>query len=289
MKKEVRKEEIVKSIQKCAKKLRRNPTSRDLQTLAGISRHIVTARCGSLAKALRAAGLKPAGVGHEQTDASLLLDWARAARGLKKLPTIAEYKRRGRYSLMPFASRYQGWMRVPEAFARFARGARIEEGWRDVLALVEAGPQARSRASILRLPPRILRPPRGAAVLRNRPLYGAPIGLPEMAFAPTNEGGVQFVFGALARRLGFKVLRIQYAFPDCEAMREVAPGHWQWVRIEFEFESRNFRLHRHRKNGCDLIVCWVNNWPECPVEVIELSKVVEEMYGRDGTPSRCGH
>ena len=83
------------------------------------------------------------------------------------------------------------------------------------------------------------------------------------------------------RRLGFKILRTQKAFPDCEAMREVAPGHWQRVRIEFEFESRNFKLHRHRKEGCDLIVCWVNNWPECPVEVIELSKVVEEMCGTE--------
>jgi len=30
--------------------------------------------------------------------------------------------------------------------------------------------------------------------------------------------------------------------------------------------------------GCDLIVCWVHNWPECPVEVIELSTL--RVWGR---------
>jgi hypothetical protein len=25
---------------------------------------------------------------------------------------------------------------------------------------------------------------------------------------------------------------------------------------------------------CDIIVCWINNWPECPLEVVELSKIV---------------
>lgn len=269
--KEISKQEIVKAIQKCAKELERNPTARDLQTTVGISRHILNARCGSLAQALRAAGLKPAGLGFPQTDSSLLLDWARAARRLKKLPTIKEYTHRGRFTLCPFHTRYKGWSGVPKAFSGFARAQRIEDDWRDVLGLVEAG---RTRT-------RLRRPPRSEKVLRNAPLYGAPIRLPEMAFAPTNEGGVLFTFGAVARRLGFKILRLQYAFPDCEAMREVAPEVWQRVRIELEFESKNFKLHRHRKEGCDLIVCWVNNWPECPVEVIELSKVVEEMYGKE--------
>jgi hypothetical protein len=29
-------------------------------------------------------------------------------------------------------------------------------------------------------------------------------------------------------------------------------------------------LHNHRE--CDIIVCWTHNWPECPLEVIELKK-----------------
>ncbi|HKV93584.1 MAG TPA: hypothetical protein VJW20_13640 [Candidatus Angelobacter sp.] len=37
----------------------------------------------------------------------------------------------------------------------------------------------------------------------------------------------------------------------------------------------------HDPKKCDVIVCWVHNWPECPkhIEVIELSKVIREMWG----------
>jgi hypothetical protein len=63
-------------------------------------------------------------------------------------------------------------------------------------------------------------------------------------------------------------------FPDCEAIREVAPGRWQRVRVEFEYESRNFLRHLHDPNQCDLIVCWEHNWAECPLEVVELKKAI---------------
>ncbi len=46
------------------------------------------------------------------------------------------------------------------------------------------------------------------------------------------------------------------------------------MRIEFEHESRNFMKHLHDANECDLIVCWEHNWPEWPLEVVELRAVV---------------
>jgi hypothetical protein len=75
----------------------------------------------------------------------------------------------------------------------------------------------------------------------------------------------------------------QAAFPDCEAMRRVEPGLWQRSRIEFEKESRNFLAHMHPASHCDLIVCWVHNWKECPVEVLELSKLVKFSNGEGPT------
>ncbi len=89
----------------------------------------------------------------------------------------------------------------------------------------------------------------------------------------------------LAGKLGIQVQRLQAEFPDCEAMREVEAGKWQRVRIEFEFDSLGFHRHKHRADGCDLIVCWVHNWPECPekLEVIELKKIV-----RDGQATYLG-
>jgi hypothetical protein len=111
------------------------------------------------------------------------------------------------------------------------------------------------------------------------PVYGQPLHLAAMAHAPTNEGGVLFLFGVLAESLGYRIERIQAAFPDCEAKRQIRPGVWERVRIEFEFESRGFREHRHDVTGCDVIVCWRHNWLECPegIEVVELEKVIEKL------------
>ena len=72
---------------------------------------------------------------------------------------------------------------------------------------------------------------------------------------------------------------VQTGFPDCEAKRQIGPERWQLVRIEFEFESKNFHELGHSLNGCDVIVCWRHNWDECPenIEVVELSKAIKSL------------
>ena len=119
--------------------------------------------------------------------------------------------------------------------------------------------------------------PRHRRKLRfDRIVYGPPSNVPGMRYEPVNGQGVVFVWGMVAAGLGFEVERMQSEFPDCTAMREVETGKWQRVRIEIEYGSRNFAEHKHAIDGCDIIVCWVHNWPECPeeLEVIELRKVV---------------
>jgi hypothetical protein len=96
---------------------------------------------------------------------------------------------------------------------------------------------------------------------------------PAMAYGPVNEAGVVYLFGTLAERLGFMMLRMQSDFPDGEAMRRIEEERWERVRIEFEYESRNFLKHMHDAHECDLIVCWRHNWPECPLEVLELRSI----------------
>ena len=92
--------------------------------------------------------------------------------------------------------------------------------------------------------------------------------------APVNEAGVMILFGALAEGLGLLIETVRAAFPDCEAKRRIGPGRWERVRIEFEFRSRAFRDHGHDPQGCETIVCWEHNWPECPLEVLELKTAV---------------
>jgi len=103
-------------------------------------------------------------------------------------------------------------------------------------------------------------------------VYGASLIKTALGFAPVNEMGVVYLFGMMADKLGFVVTWMGTEYPDCEAIREVEPGRWQRVRIEFEFESRNFLRHFHDPEECDLIVCWEHNWAESPLEVVELKR-----------------
>jgi hypothetical protein len=112
------------------------------------------------------------------------------------------------------------------------------------------------------------------SVMRDRPVMGEPFDRRPMTNAPVNELGVMVLFGMVAAGLGLQVESVQGKFPDCIARRQVAPGKWQYLRIEFEYESKNFKLHGHDPKGCDMIVCWRHNWKECPaeIEVVELCR-----------------
>jgi len=113
-------------------------------------------------------------------------------------------------------------------------------------------------------------------VRTDRPVLGAPTRIPGLAHEPVNEMGVVLLFGMLAQKLGFIVEAVQSSFPDCEAKWEVEPGRWQRIRIEFEYESRNFKDHGHDPKGCDLLVCWRHNWKNAPpeLEILELSSLL---------------
>jgi hypothetical protein len=39
------------------------------------------------------------------------------------------------------------------------------------------------------------------------------------------------------------------------------------------------RPHGHDPAGCDLIVCWQHDWPDSPLEVIELCSVIGKLNG----------
>ncbi len=118
--------------------------------------------------------------------------------------------------------------------------------------------------------------------LKGRPLLGAPMPLPAMAYEPVNEMGVMVLFSMLAQQLGFVIEAVQSGFPDCEAKIEVEPGRWQHFRIEFEYESLQFKKHGHDPSQCDLIVCWRHNWKNCPphIQVLELSKLVGHLTSK---------
>ncbi len=111
--------------------------------------------------------------------------------------------------------------------------------------------------------------------------YGEPIEFRGLRHAPINEQGVVFLFGMVCQELGFRVESIQQAFPDCEAAYLYNPKRklWRKARIEFEFLASNFIKGGHDEKGCDFIVCWINDWDDCPIEVIELKSIIKKLPG----------
>ncbi len=114
--------------------------------------------------------------------------------------------------------------------------------------------------------------------------YGETLDFRGLLHSPMNEQGVVFLFATLAVELGFLVESLSTDFPDCEAKRRVGNG-WERVRIEFEYESRNFRRHRHDPKACDLIVCWEHNWEKSPIEVLALKLLVMGRASPSALPS----
>ena len=269
--KTVTKEEAMAAIVACAKELGHVPNRSELQHHSGLSRRWIARHFGGYQQALAACGLEKRGVGRVEMG-PLFEDWAGIARRLGKIPTISEYEARSRFSVRPLTRLFRTWTLVAEGMQKFAHERGLEKSWKDVMELVEKAQAQKKRPDNPRAAP-------APTVMPDQPVYGVPIfGWPLM-FAPTNEAGVLFLFGAMAKDLGFLALRIQTGYPDCEAMRVVGEGLLQRVRIEIEQKSRNFLKHGHKLSGSDLIVCWEHNWPECPLEVVELKSAVERLSG----------
>ena len=111
-----------------------------------------------------------------------------------------------------------------------------------------------------------------------RSIVGDPINVEGLVYGPLNENGVIFLFSKIQDKLPepISIEAIQPAFPDAKGRRKTEKG-WVDIWIEFEYKSSHYRQHKHPLNGCDVIVCWENDWKECPLEVIELKGFLRQL------------
>ena len=228
--------------------------------------------------AIAAAGLDYSGQRRFIESDELLKDWGAMTRELQRPPSASVYNARGKYSTSALERRFGSLCNIPQVFRSFAEG---KEEWADVVKLCP--PSSRLRRGGRRpaqLPRRMRHLSSPGRPREDRPSFGDPVNnAPGLLNAPMNESGVIFIFGMLAERLGFHIRAIRPTFPDCIAMRWTGKTAWQEQTIEFEYESKNFKEHGHSPDGCDVIVCWVHNWEECPpnLEVIALSEELERL------------
>lgn len=103
---------------------------------------------------------------------------------------------------------------------------------------------------------------------------GDPINYRGLIYAPVNEAGVVLLFGMLFEEMGMIVEEVKSGFPDATVRIFDGKG---WVRklAEFEYESLNFKKHKHPENECDFIICWRDNWKDCPLRVYDLSEFLD--------------
>jgi hypothetical protein len=103
-------------------------------------------------------------------------------------------------------------------------------------------------------------------------------------YEPGNEYEVCLLFGFLLPYLEGEWVLDEYTdnYPDSTFL---VGG--KAVRVEFELYSANFVDHGHDPEKCDMIVCWKDNWPNCPLEIIELSLIMDARNLRGLIKNRC--
>ncbi|HET8891371.1 MAG TPA: hypothetical protein VFQ41_20875 [Candidatus Angelobacter sp.] len=268
------KEQLMSAITGVTETMGHVPSYAELMKTGKVSGRQIVKHFATYTRALRACNLERVCGGNKLPLERLFLDWATVTRRLGKIPSRAEFAHMGQHSDTPLKTRFGSWGQVPRYLRRYIEEQGRTEEWKDVLALIREYEQGQDGMEMAATPECEQKKPR---VMTDRPVYGPLIRPYPMIHGPINESGVLYLFGTVSERLGFVVTLIQTGFPDCLAMRLVDVDRWQPVRIEFEYESRNFLRHLHDPSQCDIIVCWKHNWPECPLEVIELSKIVGQI------------
>ena len=197
--------------------------------------------------------------------------------------TQAKFSKLCRYSVSTYTTRGWGnWIGVLTHFREWATANAPDFPYS--IKLPKTPPQTtppQLSGAIDPVQPTVPRSALAAWSTRGGRQYGSFLNFRGLLHAPMNEQGVVFLFGMVALELGYVVESITPGFPDCEAKRRVSKSGdtWERVRIEFEFESRNFMTHGHNVADCDVIVCWEDNWPDCPIEVLELKTAIQELEG----------
>jgi hypothetical protein len=105
--------------------------------------------------------------------------------------------------------------------------------------------------------------------------FGAPLTYIGLRHEPLNAQGVVLLFGMVLRKLGFIIEAVRKGSPaTCLAKWSLQSGEQQSKEIQFEFRSRDAEK-RSRPLTCDILVCWEDDWPACPIEVVELKSILQ--------------
>ncbi|OHE78470.1 MAG: hypothetical protein A2107_02880 [Verrucomicrobia bacterium GWF2_62_7] len=220
-------------------------------------------------KAISAAGLEMDPLYHEEIPLDALADALLSTfRTLGRIPTLWQLHRRSGRSKNTFTRKFGGYPNFKVTVIKH------------LLSREDLSAQERMNltAHLVTLTDKIITQSEPAITPHAR---GRHLGFRAFPFAPTYEAEVVSLFYSVANDLGFEIIAQRPQFPDCEARRLTDPrrGRYTECLIEFEFRSSGFREHKHPTTGCDLVVCWIHDWKDCPLEVIELQSAIRSLDG----------
>lgn len=273
-------EEIIREIQRVARAIEpKSLTLRVFRREGRISDNKVRYHFGTWNEAVKAAGLKPNPShipvsGYTTLDDTELLQeigdlWQRVGRR----PNDSLMTSQGKFSTRPYKNRWGSFHRAVDEYIKLYGEPN------STLSIGKKTKHRSSTATTTQTRPIVVAPTHKPKAIANRQriLYGEPIDFRGLRYAPINEQGVVYLFGLVSRELGFLIESIRTDYPDCEGKRSLDDSgtKWQHVRIEFEYRSKNFVEHGHDPDECDLIVCWIHDWEDCPIEVLELRSAID--------------
>lgn len=199
-------------------------------------------------------------------------DFLNVAIELSRVPTIIQLARRSKHADNTFSKKFGGYkeFKIRAIDFLFSSKAKMPSNIRNILEIER---QRLENAGLKKQSIETISTPHS---------QGRTLNFRSFVYAPTSEPDVTCLFGAVAEDLGFEIISTRAPFPDCEARRKVPGSRRETFKkclIEFEFSSLDYKKHKHPINGCDLIVCWIHNWKECPIEVMELEKEIRRLPG----------
>jgi hypothetical protein len=265
---DAREQLIEKAKEVCVKLGRKTITRAEFSRETGISGNQVYQHFDGWRELCEVAGLQPHTQNVRLEDDEIFSAMRDAFAQLGGITTRQRFGRAFRYSVDVFKKRGMTWEGALVAFRNWC-----ETNAPDFPYLEELPGEVGVGISIVPLEAQ----PTSSWRATTGQIYGEFLNFRGLQHAPVNEQGVVFLFGMVAHELGFAVESVQTGFPDCDAKRRVGSNRWERVRVEFEYKSRNFRDHGHDHTACDVVVCWEHNWPECPIEVLELREAIKQL------------
>ena len=239
---------------------------------SNISQNQISRNFDSWTEAVTLAGLKPDTSRVKKTYDELWEELLKVCNKLKKIPGRLEFERNSNFGSGLFSKKgfgnwdnvlvnYKEWLKIKYPSSKF------------INLLPEFEKIKEPKTIKTKIPKDFVWDQVGDTY------FGPPMNFRGLMYEPINEQGVIFLFGKISEEIGFNIEGLRSGFPDCEGTRRIDKIKNQWgpVLIEFEYNAKNFIDHGHDPSKCNVIICWINDWPDCPLEVISLKDIIEEL------------